>query len=321
MFSSAGHLWGFPPEQLSFLSQVCCYHQRNGHRFPRTVWSASFRLLIFAETSSAFSSALRPCFSLQPNKYLMHGHRSVTATSFPEEEWMWVARVYVLPSTSVNRRIRICPSFIYAYSDAMPCSGSVQVEKNTLLGGNIRKIHKRAIFCHWRRYGCSRDANFSLFRAGYFRVFSVEKWGNCRLSNILALQFLLEWERRFRMLIHLQTLGICMTMSKLTAHEWLQWAYLYEFFFVFDLLMALLRTDGKAAFSLRPLFISLAVESQCWPVGFNILAGKCSESSLLSSVGKVSQQNKLFLFSMAFTYEEAKLNSHLRCAHYVFPER
>lgn len=82
----------------------------------------------------------------------------------------------------------------------------------------------------------------------------------------------------------------------------------------FDLLMALLRTDCKAAFSLHPLFISVAVESQCWPVGFSILAGKRSGSSL-SSVGKMSQQDTLFWFSVALTYREAKLNSHLKGAH------
>lgn len=152
--------------------------------FPRTVWSPSLRLWIFAGTGSAFSSALHPCCSLQPNKYLMHDHSLVTATSFPEEEWMCVARVCVLSSTSVNRRIRTHPCFIYAYSDAMPCSDSVQVEKNTLLGGNIPKIHKRAIFCRWRRDGCSGGAHFSLFRAGYLEYFPVEKWGDWSLSKV-----------------------------------------------------------------------------------------------------------------------------------------
>ena len=55
--------------------------------------------------TSAFSSALCPCFhNSSINIWCMIS--LLTATSFPEE-WMWVARVCILPSTSVSRGIRV----------------------------------------------------------------------------------------------------------------------------------------------------------------------------------------------------------------------
>lgn len=94
----------------------------------------------------------------------------------------------------------------------------------------------------------------------------------------------------------------------------------YGFFFVFDLLGALSRTDGKAASSPAPRFISLVLagrRASAGQTGLNIFAG----TALINlTVFGPCQQDKLFWFSVAFAYQEAELNSSLKGSRCIFPE-
>lgn len=138
----------------------------------------------------------------------------------------------------------------------------------TLLDGNTSQIHKRAIYCHWRREWRSWDNQFLAFSEQVILVISPveneERTGFLKFGVTVSF-----WNGRLDlgMRSHLQFLEYAWYVKVYSTWP-AQWAprNALRVFVCVDLMVALSRTDCQAAFSLPP-FVSLAVavESWFWP--------------------------------------------------------